>query len=112
MTDDQLKNREEEDKRKEERNRITKNREEFHRLFPNQYITEICINLRMSCNGSADPWTTNDLYDTVQALKNRLTIWYDRDDKFDNAVKTMVTEAIRIGEEELRERESSKDDNA
>ena len=68
-------------------------------------LPTICLDLRMSCNGAADPWSDDLLAETVWYLKERLRLWEPgQDDPIDQAVKAMCYSAITYGEVELADR--------
>lgn len=71
-------------------------------------LCEICLNLRSSCNGAADPWSTEFLSEVVEMLQARAKTWLIptslQPNVIDNAVLQMVHEAIRIGKAELLSR--------
>lgn len=83
--------------------------EEQARLFPEDgpWIThtpalpEICLDLRMSTNGAADPWPTPLLREAVAMLRAREASWSQPSDDMDGAVLVMVRAAITLGAAEL-----------
>lgn len=66
-------------------------------------LCEICLDLRMSCNGASDPWGRGWLAEVRDMLKARAETWDDdlRDCAMDAAVKMMVLEAVKIADAEL-----------
>ena len=78
-----------------------KAREEQERMFPGHMLPDICLNLRMSVNGSADPWRDRMLEDCLDFLEARAESWTMTKDMMDFAVLIMVNEAIRIGKAEM-----------
>lgn len=70
-------------------------------------LCEICLSLKASCNGAADPWDDEFLRDTMGMLKARAETWAQHGkhrDVMDAAVLQMVCEAARIASAELLER--------
>lgn len=69
-------------------------------------LPEICLDLRASYSGASDPWPDDFLAEVVEMLQSRVDTWESRkgDDPIDRAVLQMVSEAIRIGRAELRDR--------
>ncbi len=65
-------------------------------------ISDICLDLRGSCNGSADPWDSKFLLEVIEMLKLRRK-QFDRgnDHPMDMAVLQMISSAIEIGEAEM-----------
>lgn len=68
--------------------------EEQDKLFGRQImLPEICLNLRMAVNGSADPWPDDQIEKTVYILQRRLDLWIDSHSRYkrvDDAVKELV----------------------
>jgi len=63
-------------------------------------LPEICLALRASCNGSADPWPVERLSEVGQMLRARAKTWthHAHEDPIDDAVLQMVREAASIAE--------------
>lgn len=73
--------------------------EEQRRLFPDcETLPEICVNLRMGTNGSADEWSATFVALTIAMLEARLATWEESvpasAKPFDDAVKAMVKATI------------------
>lgn len=65
--------------------------------FHGTTLPELCLNLRMACNGSADPWKSEDVVDTLLYLGYRLLTWSDSSNfisKIDDAVYMLVKATI------------------
>ena len=69
-------------------------------------LPTICIRLRQSCNGAADPWGDEFLAAVVEYLKGRMRLWLLPIDAIDYCVYVMCGEAVQLGEAELAARES------
>ena len=74
------------------------------RLFPTVALQEcrptlpdICLNLRASLNGAADPWPDEELRDVVLMLQARLDTWGTPSDALDAHVRGMMQQAIWLG---------------
>ena len=74
------------------------------RLFPGvkefhsrPTLPEICLGLRASLNGAADPWTPEVLAEVVRMLQARLDTWADPTDAMDYHVRGMAWQAILLG---------------
>lgn len=63
-------------------------------------LPDICINFRQSLNGAADPWEPGLARRTLDMLKRRLEMWTPGD-AFDECVRKLVEEAVKLGEKEL-----------
>ena len=76
--------------------------------FSNEHnLPTLCIDLRMALNGGADPWSDERMKSVVGYLKARLGDWYPSVDEnriFDEAVRTMCFEVLRLVEEDKKER--------
>ena len=84
---------------------ICEARETQRRLFASeQMLPEICLCLRMSVNGAADPWPDAYLREVVEMIKTRLQLWRDPTDEMDFHVKGMMSLAVIDGETELARR--------
>ena len=62
-------------------------------LIGDQYLPTLCIQVRMSMNGSADPWTIEKTKQVLEFLKERVEMWepsHWSDEKFDNCILTML----------------------
>lgn len=57
-------------------------------------LPEICLDLRRSLNGAADPWPAEFLSDVVAMLQARLATWETPTDAMDAHVRGMVWQAI------------------
>lgn len=60
-------------------------------------LPQICMELRMACNGSATPYRPEYVEKVVAMLKERLRTWEDSPPKyarFDNAVRELVAATI------------------
>ena len=64
-------------------------------------LPEICMDLRMACNGAADPWEREFLESVVKMLKMRDEQWSGPTDSMDAGVRQMLQAAIFIGSCEL-----------
>lgn len=89
-------------------------KKEQNRLFPHpKYPTqpgptlpEICLDVRASTDGSADPWPSQTLRETRAMLDATVKGWEkERGDKIDDAVNAMCRAAIEIIDLELAARE-------
>lgn len=69
-------------------------------------LPTVCLGLRMSCNGAADPWGNEFLTAVVEYLKERMRLWLLPIDAIDYCVYVMCGEAVRLGEAELSYRDS------
>lgn len=74
-------------------------------LFPDDYITTICIDLRMSIRGSSDPWRRKDVEATLEMLKAVRDSWEHENDIFDTLILSLVMHTIRITEVYLENRD-------
>lgn len=79
---------------------------EQDRLFgPQLMLPEICMNLRMAVNGSADPWPPEQVRETVAMFWARLATWQvqgQRSKRVDDAVRELVAATLAEVEEYLR----------
>lgn len=66
------------------------------RLFPTT-LPEICLDLRASLNGAADPWPDEHLAEVVLMLQARLDTWAEPNDAIDDHVRGMVQHAVWLG---------------
>lgn len=65
-------------------------------------LPEICLDLRSSINGSADPWSSSLLEEVVAMLKSRIKSWdFSYFTTMDSTIWSMVNIAIDLGEKEL-----------
>lgn len=71
-------------------------------LPPN--LATICLDLRASISGAADPWQTKDLEEVVNMLKMRLESWFASKDPMDGYVNLMMHYSIELGLKELERR--------
>lgn len=72
---------------------ITALRQRQYDLFGHMTLPKICIELRQSLCGAADPWPDEDVAACVQLLKDRLESWRPsrpNDERFDNAMREVV----------------------
>jgi hypothetical protein len=74
-----------------------------HRLT----LPELCLDVRMALNGSADPWPVGRYYQAREVLRGRSEGWQlgacgELDKKFDSAVKQMVDATIAMLDGELK----------
>ena len=56
-------------------------------------LVDTCLLLRMSLNGSADPWPDADILKAVHLLQKRLEVWSPSrldDEEMDNAIQDLV----------------------
>lgn len=60
-------------------------------------LPEICLDLRASLNGAADPWPAAVLAEVVGMLQTRLDTWADPTDAIDAHVRGMVRQAVWLG---------------
>ena len=68
-------------------------------------LPEICLELRSSIDGSADPWSTAFLTAVVEMLKARKEHWdFTYCQSMDFAIWSMLDVAVSIGQAELKER--------
>ncbi len=65
-------------------------------LFGSLTLLEICGNIRMAANGSADAWPDADMKAAIALLRERLATWEDHKHgkRFDDAVKALVEATI------------------
>lgn len=77
---------------------ITRRRYEQGRLFGDAMLPEVCINIKMSTNGAADPMTDAFLKECDEFLKLVLETWCwtGTNCPIDVAVYAMVIEASRL----------------
>lgn len=85
---------------------------EQDRLFPEvdhhrPTLPQICMDLRMSTNGAADPWDTPRLREVVAMLRAREDSWDHPSDDMDAGALVMLRAAINLGKAELAEREKN-----
>ena len=73
-------------------------------MFGTQTLLEICQNLRMAVNGSADPWHPDDINDAVNMLQSRVDSWKPGPDWNSEAarVDAAVLEYVRAVLAEVR----------
>ncbi len=64
-------------------------------------LCTVCLDVRMSFNGSSDPWSMSSIIKTRDMLKRRLDNWYPSKDVIDECVKKMVEETVRLCDEQL-----------
>lgn len=68
-------------------------------------LPEICLDVRASTDGSADPWPSETLREVRAMLDATVKGWEkDRGDKIDAAVHSMCRAAIEIITDELERR--------
>ena len=70
-------------------------------------LLETCLKLRMACNGSANPWSVEDIVACRLMLEDRLDDWkpslLSKGRMFDQAVRLLVIATI----EEVRQMEAT-----
>jgi hypothetical protein len=68
-------------------------------------LPTICLELRASLSGAADPWPDPLMEEVVTMLERRLATWLHRgrEDATDYLVRLMVEEAVRSGRRRLEE---------
>ena len=71
---------------------------------PAMTLPEICLDVRASVNGSADPWQTETLQPVVSMLQARLDTWLEPSSAMDEHVRGMVAQAVVLGLAELARR--------
>jgi hypothetical protein len=77
----------------------------------NQWIEQdtslptICLELRASLSGAADPWPDPFMEEVVKMLELRLATWLhrDREDTTDTLVRLMVEDAVKSGRRRLED---------
>jgi hypothetical protein len=72
-------------------------------------LCKICLDLRASVSGAADPWERSRLLEVKSMFQARVDTWRElggRDDfvLIDNLVKQMVEATIRIADEQVKTR--------
>lgn len=80
---------------------------EWKALAEDHYLPTICIDLRMAINGGADAWSDEKIKAVTGYLKARLEDWHpsiDHNQTFDDAVRMMCWEVLRLVEEDKKER--------
>jgi len=68
------------------------------------YLTSIVLDLRMSCNGAAEPWGCDFLAQTVHYLDERVRLWHEPSNAIDMNIKAMCQQAVLIGRWEMAAR--------
>lgn len=70
--------------------------------FGNSMLPDICILLRMSVNGSGDPWPGQKTALTLNMLSDRIDSWEHNDNPIDAAVFSLVVTTVWWVKRELR----------
>lgn len=69
-------------------------------------LQNLVVKVKQSINGASDPWSTEALKRTKEALEMRMTRWHYPSDVIDSCIYTMCLEAVRLINKELKERKS------
>lgn len=94
---------------KKEQNRLFPNA--AHPLQPGPTLLEICLDVRASTDGSADPWSREALIQTRKMLADTVASWDDgRDDAIDACVWFMCKLTVKGIDAELKSRKDSGSD--
>lgn len=69
---------------------------------PSQSLPEICLSLRQSLNGAAEPWSEEDVIRAYNLLKGTFDHWepsiFDSDIVMDEAIKNLIGATLRYVE--------------
>ena len=75
--------------------------------YEKEMLPEVCLRLRMACNGAADPWLDEKVEAVLAYLQKRLDNWHPsvskREEILDGTVRLMVL-ATLVEVEQLRKR--------
>lgn len=73
---------------------------------PLPQLQNLVVEVKQSINGAADPWPTETLKKTKEAIEIRIKTWkwYSYSDVIDSCIYTMCLECIRLINLELKER--------
>lgn len=69
-------------------------------------LPEICLRVRMSINGAADPWDTEGLVKVRDMLQARIDEWRDPSDMIDGLIRLMAIETVRMASVEIERRKA------
>lgn len=74
--------------------------------FDDGDILSVCLRLRMACNGSADPMSSDDVRGALAFLKSRVREWRPSarpsEEAFDGAVYSLILATIEEVELQVR----------
>lgn len=94
----------------EQTKRLIANRDKQRALFGMEaMLPDICLHIRMSVNGSADPYETDFLKESEAFLRDKVAIWIPGFDAIDALVLAMVHITIDLIGEELEHRSKSEE---
>jgi hypothetical protein len=70
----------------------------FNKWFKQADLPTLCLSLRMSLNGSADPWEPREVAQAIEYIQSRMREWepsiHKIDQKMDDAVYQMCQAAV------------------
>jgi len=72
-----------------------------------RYLTSLVLDLRLSCNGAAEPWGCDFLAQVVHYLDERVRLWQEPSNAIDMHVRAMCQQAVLIGKWEISAREQA-----